>query len=74
MICNSVRQFTKEIKITEKDIENIKSISKTPDIFTKMSQSLAPSIFGHDYIKKALLLLLLGGVEKNLENKTHLRG
>jgi DNA replication licensing factor MCM3 len=66
--------FAKEVKITEKDIENIKKVSKDEKIFEKMAQSLAPSIFGHDFIKKALLLQLLGGVEKNLENKTHLRG
>ena len=55
-------------------LKEIKRISSREDAFDLRSRSLAPSIFGHKYIKKALLLLLLGGCEKNLENGTHLRG
>lgn len=60
--------------ITDTDIRNINKIAKKKNLFELLSQSLAPSIFGHDYIKKAILLMLLGGMEKNLENGTHLRG
>ncbi|KAI1356586.1 MCM2/3/5 family-domain-containing protein [Xylaria sp. FL0043] len=60
--------------ITDTDIRNINKISKKKNLFQLLSQSLAPSIYGHDYIKKAILLMLLGGMEKNLENGTHLRG
>lgn len=60
--------------ITDTDIRNINKISKKKNVFELLSQSLAPSIHGHDYIKKAILLMLLGGMEKNLENGTHLRG
>lgn len=60
--------------ITDTDIRNINKISKQKKVFDLLSQSLAPSIYGHDYIKKAILLMLLGGMEKNLDNGTHLRG
>lgn len=60
--------------LTPVDIRNIEKQARRKDIFELLSQSLAPSIFGHDHIKKAILLLLLGGTEKNLPNGTHIRG
>jgi DNA replication licensing factor MCM3 len=60
--------------ITDTDIRNINKVAKKRNLFDLLSQSLAPSIYGHAYIKKAILLMLLGGMEKNLENGTHLRG
>lgn len=63
-----------QANITDTDIRNINKISKSRRVFDLLSQSLAPSIYGHDYIKRAILLMLLGGMEKNLDNGTHLRG
>ena len=60
--------------ITDTDIRNINKIAKKKNVFDLLSQSLAPSIYGHEHIKKAILLMLLSGQEKNLENGTHLRG
>ncbi|SCZ93830.1 BZ3500_MvSof-1268-A1-R1_Chr6-3g08913 [Microbotryum saponariae] len=60
--------------ITDTDVRNINKISQKKNVFDLLSQSLAPSIYGSDYIKKAILLLLLGGMEKNLVNGTHIRG
>ena len=60
--------------ITDTDIRNINKIAKKKNLFDLLSQSLAPSIYGHEHIKKAILLMLLSGQEKNLENGTHLRG
>ncbi len=62
------------LSITERDIKRIQEVAKRKDAFELLSSSIAPSIEGHKYIKKALLLQLLGGVEKVLESGTHLRG
>ncbi|KAI8063893.1 MCM2/3/5 family-domain-containing protein [Gongronella butleri] len=60
--------------ITEMDIRNMTELAKKKNVFDILSRSLAPSIWGHSYIKQAVLLMLLGGIEKNLENGTHIRG
>lgn len=62
------------IPIHEDDVRNILELRDKGEVFEKLSRSIAPSICGHEYIKKALLLLLVGGKERNLENGTHLRG
>lgn len=63
-----------QTQLTDTDIRTINQLAKRADIFSLLSESLAPSIFGHEYIKRAILLLLLGGAEKNLPNGTHIRG
>ncbi|KAJ2162243.1 MCM DNA helicase complex subunit [Coemansia sp. RSA 552] len=60
--------------LTDGDIRNIHEIAKRDDTFDLLSQSLAPSICGHTEIKRAILLQMLGGMEKNLDNGTHIRG
>jgi DNA replication licensing factor MCM3 len=60
--------------LTDTDIRTINQLAKRSDIFNLLSTSLAPSIYGHEHIKRAILLLLLGGAEKNLPNGTHIRG
>ncbi|KAK6313876.1 hypothetical protein J4Q44_G00153350 [Coregonus suidteri] len=78
LLANHVKRMSKEIVPTfsAEDINKIKKFSKghSKDVFEHLSHSLAPSIHGHEYIKKAILCLLLGGNETNLENGTRIRG
>lgn len=71
ILCNNVQMIQKELhqpKCTESDFNSIRKLSRTKKVFEQLAASMAPSIYGHDYIKKALLLMLIGGTEKNLEN------
>mmetsp|Transcript_20136 Transcript_20136/g.19440 ORF Transcript_20136/g.19440 Transcript_20136/m.19440 type:complete len:838 (+) Transcript_20136:160-2673(+) len=77
LICNNISVIGKEVgavRLTGIDIGHIKEIASRPNVLECMADSLCPSIFGHAFIKKALILQLLSGVERNLENGTHLRG
>ncbi|XP_066982092.1 zygotic DNA replication licensing factor mcm3 [Macrobrachium rosenbergii] len=78
LLANNVILMSKEVtpNISTDDVRNCKIFSKRKgvDVFELLSKSLAPSIHGHEYIKKALLCMLLGGVEKVLPNGTRLRG
>lgn len=60
--------------LTRNDVMICRKLSKKRNIFDMLSKSIAPSIHGNDYVKKAILCMLLGGVEKILPNGTRLRG
>lgn len=78
VIANYVELLSKEVSmtLTDDDIKACKKLSRTRkfNIFERLAASLAPSIYGHESVKKALLCLLLGGVEKILNNGSRLRG
>jgi DNA replication licensing factor MCM3 len=77
LMCNNISIIGKEVgavSLTAADVRNIRELSNQEDVLDVMSRSLCPSIYGHTFIKKALILQLLGGCERNLENGTHLRG
>ncbi|ORX58496.1 MCM-domain-containing protein [Piromyces finnis] len=61
---------------TFSDIEEAQflKISHEPDLKDKFIKSIAPSIFGHDAIKKAISCLLFGGSKKILPDGMKLRG
>lgn len=72
-LCFSIRPLNQIILSTSNKLAS-KMPCEEKDLFTLFSRSIAPSIYGHDQLKKAVLLLMLGGCEKVLDNGTHLRG
>ncbi|KAL6939511.1 minichromosome maintenance protein 5 [Hanseniaspora osmophila] len=58
----------------EQDEQLFLSMSRDPNIYERMSQSIAPSIYGNLDIKKAIICLLVGGSKKILPDGMRLRG
>jgi replicative DNA helicase Mcm len=67
-------QEFEQIDLTEEEQEEMENMSKDPEIFQRITDSIAPSIFGHEQIKKAIALQLFGGVKKSREDGVKSRG
>jgi len=61
-------------ELTEEDKQEIKKLSKNPNIANIIFDSIAPSIYGNTYIKRALALAMFGGVPKDVGGKHKIRG
>ncbi|XP_054822131.1 DNA replication licensing factor MCM5 [Prosopis cineraria] len=59
---------------TQEEIEEFKKFAAEPDAYKNICAKIAPSIFGHDDVKKAVACLLFGGSRKNLPDGVKLRG
>ncbi|MEW5305454.1 MAG: hypothetical protein WDW36_007992 [Sanguina aurantia] len=60
--------------LTDEDRQDILTLSKDPRIGQRIMKSIAPSIYGHEFIKTGLALALFGGQEKNPSPAHRLRG
>ncbi|CAG9835322.1 unnamed protein product [Diabrotica balteata] len=72
LLSDTYMEAHKIVSLNKMDMENSDNLL-TPeelatltedDFYTKLAMSLAPEIYGHLDVKKALLLLLVGGVDK----------
>ncbi|KAI9680700.1 MAG: MCM DNA helicase complex subunit [Caeruleum heppii] len=61
-------------RLTEEDEQQIRALSRDPQIVDKIVGSIAPSIYGHTDIKTAVALSLFGGVSKVAQGKHNIRG
>jgi DNA replication licensing factor MCM7 len=68
-----IKQYS-AIESTAEIEAKINLLREGDDVYGKLSKSIAPEIFGHEDVKKALLLLLVGGVTKEMGDGMRIRG
>jgi len=67
-------QRHQEISLTEAEEEKIFETANDPMIYKKMEESIAPSIYGLEVEKRALMLQLFSGLPRKLIDGTTIRG
>lgn len=63
-----------EIELTAEDEEKLEELKNNPNVYNHLARSIAPEIYGHEDVKKTLLLLLVGGVNKTVGDGMKIRG
>lgn len=59
---------------TSAEKEEIRKLSKNPNIRNMIINSIAPSIYGHRDVKTAIALSMFGGKPKDIQGKHRIRG
>ncbi len=63
-----------ELNISEEKEKDILKLAKDPKVYDHLISSLAPTIYGHEEIKEALILQAFGGVRKKRDQGSATRG
>ncbi|KOH00517.1 DNA replication licensing factor MCM7 [Saccharomyces eubayanus] len=72
-----VRQHKKKFasfSLTSDVEERVLELIASGDVYNRLAKSIAPEIYGNLDVKKALLLLLVGGVDKRVGDGMKIRG
>ncbi|TFY78082.1 hypothetical protein EWM64_g5931 [Hericium alpestre] len=71
---NQLKKQYSEMETTPEILTAVEVLKDDPVLYNKLAHSIAPEIYGHDDVKKALLLLLVGGVTKSMGDGMRIRG
>lgn len=71
---NQLKKQYNELQMSPEIEQAIAELKQDPTLYHKLAHSIAPEIYGHDDVKKALLLLLVGGVTKAMGDGMRIRG
>ena len=62
------------VSYTQDEIADLRAMVHSDHIYARLVQSLAPMVYGHEVVKKGILLQLLSGVSKSTAEGMQLRG
>lgn len=60
--------------LTDLEVAQLKEMVKDDHVYDKLVRLVAPAVFGHEVVKKGVLLQMLGGVHKKTLDGINLRG
>jgi len=62
------------MNLNVREREELLKMKSEINIYSKLSECIAPSVYGHQEIKRGILLMLFGGVNKSTPEGIKLRG
>ncbi|KAK6332428.1 MCM DNA helicase complex subunit mcm6 [Orbilia brochopaga] len=60
--------------LSPSEVDDLRRMVHSDHIYSRLVNSIAPTVYGHEIVKKGLLLQLMGGVHKYTADGTQLRG
>ncbi|EWC45337.1 DNA replication licensing factor mcm6 [Drechslerella stenobrocha 248] len=60
--------------LSPNEVDDLRRMVHSDHIYSRLVNSIAPTVYGHEIVKKGLLLQLMGGVHKSTADGTQLRG
>jgi DNA replication licensing factor MCM7 len=68
------KQYDNDITLDAKTRQRFLELREHGRLYDTLARSIAPEIYGHEDVKKCLLLLLIGGVTKEMGDGMRIRG
>jgi replicative DNA helicase Mcm len=62
------------LEFSDEEVAEICALAERNDVYDLLIRAIAPSIYGHDRIKEALVLQMLGGLDKQRADSVRSRG
>ncbi|GAA5895146.1 MCM DNA helicase complex subunit MCM6 [Sporobolomyces salmoneus] len=60
--------------LTKEEVQQLEAMVTSEHIYSRLVSSIAPTVYGHEIVKKGILLQLMGGVHKQTAEGMNLRG